>query len=298
MKNLHELSRRNFLKTSGGLASALMLPGALMAEPFLAKPKMQLGLVTYLWGKDWGLPTLIKNCEKAGIYGVELRVNHAHGVEPSLSAAERKEVKARFKDSKLINLGPGTNQEYHSADPAEVKKNIEGTKEYIKLSHDTGGSGVKVKPNGFNKEMSKEATIEQIGKALNECGKFAGDYGQQIRVEVHGRETQELPNIDKIMEVADNKNVTVCWNCNNEDLNGQGLEYNFNLVKDRFGDTVHIRELNVGDYPYQQLMNLFVDMNYKGWILLEARTDPGDRVAALIEQKQLFEKMIKNAQQS
>ena len=43
---------------------------------------MQLGLVTYMWGADWDLPTLIKNCQLTGFRGVELRTAHKHGVEP------------------------------------------------------------------------------------------------------------------------------------------------------------------------------------------------------------------------
>lgn len=58
---------------------------------------MNLGLVTYQWGKDWDLPTLLANCEEAGLLGVELRTEHAHGVETSLSAQERKEVKSALK---------------------------------------------------------------------------------------------------------------------------------------------------------------------------------------------------------
>jgi len=100
------------------------------------------------------------------------------------------------------------------------------------------------------------------------------------------------------MDVATHPNVGVCWNCNGQDLEGEGLVYNFNLVKDRFGETVHIRELNVGSYPYQELMNLFVGMDYAGWILLEARTKPKDRVAALIEQNEVFHQMVANAQKS
>jgi len=100
------------------------------------------------------------------------------------------------------------------------------------------------------------------------------------------------------MDVADHPNVGVCWNCNSQDLQGQGLEYNFNLVKDRFADTVHVRELNIGSYPYQELMNLFVAMDYAGWILLEARTKPKDRVKALAEQRQVFEDMVAKAQRS
>jgi hydroxypyruvate isomerase len=64
------------------------------------------------------------------------------------------------------------------------------------------------------------------------------------------------------------------------------------MVKKWFGDTVHVRELNVGNYPYQQLFDLFKGINYEGWILLEARTEPVEKVAALLEQRQLFEKMI------
>ncbi len=290
-------TRRDFLKTSTAAAAALStgalaVPSAFGASE--ASPKMQMGLVTYLWGQDWDLPTLIANCEKAGYLGVETRTQHAHGVEPSLTAAQRKEVKKRFADSPVELLGPGTNQQYDDPEPEKLKASIEGTKAFIKLSHDCGGSGVKVKPNSFHKNVPHEVTIEQIGKSLNVVGAYAADYGQEIRLEVHGT-CCELPTIKKIMDYVDQKSVGVCWNCNKQDLQGEGLEYNFNLVKDRFGKTVHVRELNLGDYPYQQLIDLFVGMNYSGWILLEARTKPADRIAALIEQREVFEKMVAKA---
>ena len=88
-----------------------------------------------------------------------------------------------------------------------------------------------------------------------------------------------------IFEIADHPNVGVCWNSNGEDLQGAGLEANFNLVKDRFADTVHVRELDEGDYPYAQLMRLFLAMNYSGWILLEARKNPDDKIAAMTQQR-------------
>lgn len=288
-------TRREFLKTSTAAAAALS--SAPLAAFGADKPgsKMQIGLVTYLWGQDWDLPTLIANCEKSGVLGVETRTQHAHGVEPSLSAAERKEVKKRFADSPVELLGPGTNQQYDDPEPEKLEASIEGTKAFIKLSHDCGGSGVKVKPNSFHKNVDREVTIEQIGKSLNVVGAFAADYGQEIRLEVHGS-CCELPTIKKIMDYVDQKSVGVCWNSNSQDLNGEGLEHNFNLVKDRFASTAHIRELNVGDYPYQKLIDLFAAMDYAGWILLECRTKPEDRVAALIEQRELFNEMVAKAQ--
>ena len=99
------------------------------------------------------------------------------------------------------------------------------------------------------------------------------------------------------MDIADHPNVGACWNSNNEDLIGQGLEYNFNLVKDRLADIVHVRELNIGEYPYQGLMDLLVGIDYEGWILLECRTDPEDKVAAMKEQVAVFQAMVKKGKE-
>jgi len=294
-------TRRNFLKQSMYVGAAVVAAGPLSGV--LARSSagpgsgMKFGLVTYLWGKDWDLPTVIANCEETRVLGVELRTQHAHGVESNLNARQRREVKKRFDDSPVTLLGPGTNFAFHHADASRLRKDIAGAKEYIKLSRDCGGSGVKVKPNDLPRNVPQEKTIEQIGKSLNELGRFGADYGQMIRLEVHGA-CAPLPIIKKIMDVADHPNVGVCWNCNGQDLDGEGLEYNFNLVKDRFGDTAHVRELNIGDYPYQELMNLFVSMDYDGWILLEARTNPGDRVKALAEQRQVFGQMVAKAHSS
>ncbi|UCE50292.1 MAG: PmoA family protein [Phycisphaerales bacterium] len=291
-------SRRDFLKQSMylGVAAASSSPLSRVFAAGSAGSKMKFGLVTYLWGQDWDLGTLIANCEKTEVLGVELRTEHAHGVESSLNRRQRREVKKRFADSPVTLLGPGTNFAFHHTDPAKLRSDIDGAKEYIKLSYDCGGTGIKVKPNDLPKGVPHEKTIEQIGKSLNELGRYAAEYDQMVRVEVHGRGTSALPVMKAIMDVAEHPNVGVCWNCNSQDLDGEGLEYNFNLVKDRFADTVHIRELNVGDYPYQQLMNLFVKMDYNGWVLLEARTKQKDRVRALAEQRHVFQDMVAKAQ--
>ena len=291
--NLNQ-SRRSFIQKSLIAGAGLTLIDPFSAKAMMKKSKMKLGLVTYQWGKDWDLPTLIANCEKAGLLGVELRTQHAHGVETNLSASQRVDVKKRFADSPVTCVGYGANFDYHHIDQDLVKKNIQGTKDYLQLCKDIGATGIKVKPNNLPKEVSREKTIAQIAASLNEVGKFAKDLGQVIRVEVHGNLTQQIPNMKAIFEQVTEKSVKMCWNCNDQDLLPPGLEPNFNSVKKYFGDTVHIRELNVGDYPYQDLMDLFVDIKYDGWILLEARTEPADRIAAMKEQLEIFNKMIGN----
>ena len=288
-------SRRRFLRQSIAVGAAAVVAGPLGALHSPAgerdRSKMRLGLCTYLWGQDWDLPTILANCRKSGVLGVELRTQHKHGVEPSLNARQRAEVKKRFAASPVTFVGLGTNECFDNPDPARLRQSIEAAKNFVRLSHDCGGSGVKVKPNEFHKGVPHEKTIEQIGASLNELGRFAADFGQQIRLEVHGS-CGELTTIRAIMDVADHPNVGVCWNSNPQDLKGQGLEHNFNLVKRRLGATAHIRELNSPGYPYRQLIDLLVAADYTGWLLLECSSKPKDCVAAMAAQESLFERML------
>jgi len=291
-------SRRQFLGCCAGLAAVGAWKTSSATATELAVPPgfdMAYGLVTYQWGKDWDLPTLIQNCEKAGVAGVELRTTHAHGVEPTLDAAQRGAVQRAFQQSSVTLVGLGSNERFDDPDPAVVKKAIEASKAFIRLSHDVGGSGVKVKPDRFHEGVPREKTIEQIGQALNELGRYGAGFGQQVRLEIHGQ-CAELPTIKAIMDVADEPNVAVCWNSNQQDLQGAGLAANYELVKKRFGATCHVRELDSKDYPYQQLIDLMVQDDYAGYVMLEASSQPADPVAALAAQVALFKKMVAAAQ--
>ena len=284
-------SRREFLRKSAVIVSAASMP-ALTQRTAQADPgdKCRLGLVTYLWGKDLTLPQLIDACEQSEVLGLELRTTHKHGVERDLNQSQRADVKKRFDDSPAVLVGIGSNERYDSPDPAKVKAAIEATRDFILLSRDVGGSGVKVKGDRFYNDIPREKTIEQVASALHQLGDFGADHGQEIRLEVHGG-FSDLPVHHEIMKATDHPNVRTCWNSNRNDLQGKGLEYNFNLVKDYFGQTAHVRALQNEDYPFPKLIKLFTSINYDGWLLLEARGDvkPHEVAARLREQKELFE---------
>jgi endonuclease IV len=294
--SITHLHRRDLLRQSAAAVTALV--AGPYASPLFAvdppKSGPSFGLVTYMIAHDWDLATLIANCEKTEVLGAELRTTHKHGVEPSLSAQQRKEAKKRFADSRVTLVGLGSNENFDNPDPAILRKAIDTTKEFVKLAHDLGTSGVKVKPNDFHKDVPREKTIQQIGESLLELGKFAADYDQQIRLEVHGQ-CAELPTIKQIIDIADHPNVAVCWNSNVVDLRGEGLEHNFSLVRNRFGNTCHVRRLDSSDYPFQQLIALLVKTDYRGWVLLEDGKPAEDRIGELIEQRKLFEQFVTTA---
>ena len=180
-------------------------------------------------------------------------------------------------DGPVELAGLGSAFEYHSPDPDELRKHIDGTKEYCQLAADVGAPGVKVRPNGFaeDKGVTKEQTIEQIGLSLRECGEFAQGLGVQIRLEVHGGGTCHVPYIKQMMDVADHDNVFVCWNSNQNDLIDGSIDSNFELVKDKIA-LVHMRDICLPDYPWEHLLTLLKESGYQGYTLSEmpANEDP------------------------
>jgi hypothetical protein len=142
---MRKKSRRDFLQAGLAATGSLALVGANQAvsafadklsNPALGGGGFKLGLVTYNLAKDWDIPAIIKNCEMTGFEAVELRTTHKHGVEPALGKEQRIEVKHRFAGTKVRLLSLGTICEFHSPDPAVVRKNIDDCKRFIELAQD------------------------------------------------------------------------------------------------------------------------------------------------------------------
>jgi sugar phosphate isomerase/epimerase len=291
---MNTLSRRSFLAASV-LAGTSGLRSPLAAAEDAAKFK--LGIVTYNVPKDWDLPTLLKVCKEVGIAAIECRTTHKHGVEPSLSADQRKDVKKQFADSNVVFWGCGSVCEFHSDNPAVVKKNIEECKQFVKLVQDIGGLGVKVRPNGVPKGANEQKTFEQIGKALQECGKAAADAGIDICVEVHGAITQLPKNMKTIMEACGHKSVGVTWNSNGTDVEKGSVAASFELLKPWIR-SCHINDLEndaKGKYPYRELFRLFRGIGYDRYTMCEVGKayDAEEGAKFLKGYKTLWDKLVK-----
>jgi sugar phosphate isomerase/epimerase len=255
-------NRRRFLQSSAALAAAGLAAPALRAAPAKsdeAPLKFRLGLVTYNLAANWTRADILKICKGVGVSPVEFRTMHKHGVEPSLSKDERKEIRKQFADAGVEIWGCGTVCEFQSPDAAVVKKNIETCKEFVDLVADLGGKGVKVRPNGLPKGVPEEKTLEQIGKSLIPCGKAAADAGVEIFVEVHGTGTSKPANMKTIMEHCGHPKVGLTWNSNREDIKDGSVAESFKMLW-QWIRSCHINELHkdlTGVYPYRELFRLF-----------------------------------------
>ena len=264
-----QIARRGFLKTSITTGSAVSMLGwsSQQAQSRESRPTypLRIGLMTYTLAREWDLDTIIKNCKEVTWEHVELRTTHAHGVEVNLSKSERREVRKKFEDAGLKS-SLASAFAYHWNDPKKVREHIEGTKEYTILAHDIGALGIRVFPNAVlvDKDIPEEQTLEQISEALAEVGKFASDYGVEIRVSNHGKGTNRVYRIRKILDYANSEHVYMNWNCDSTDVEDPGFEANFNMVKDRIRN-IHMHDLWNKKYPYRKLFALLTQAGYKGY---------------------------------
>jgi sugar phosphate isomerase/epimerase len=275
--------RRDFLRAGAlGAGLAAAAAPAARAEP-PGGPPFRLGLVTYNVAAAWDLGTLLKVCMAAGISPVEFRTTHKHGVEPSLSKDQRREVRRCCADAGVAVWGCGTVCEFQSPDPAVVQKNIETCKQFVGLVADLGGKGVKVRPNALPREVPVEKTLEQIGKALVPCGRAAADAGVEIWVEVHGPGTSHPPHMKAVMEHCGHPRVGLTWNSNATDVTNGSVAESFRLLAP-WVRSCHINDLykdQSGAYPYRELFRLLRAAGYDRATLCEVgRVYPDPEVGA------------------
>ncbi|HOA74859.1 MAG TPA: sugar phosphate isomerase/epimerase family protein [Phycisphaerae bacterium] len=297
------ISRRGFLQASAvsAVAASVGSPASRAADRPIPgdivtprpERKYQLGMVTYNIAPDWDIPTIIERCRELGLAAVELRSTHKHGVEPTLSKAERREVRKRFADSPVRLWGLGSACEYHSTDPAVVAKNIELTKQFIELAADVGAATLKVRPNGLPKEVSEEQTLEQIGRSLRTVGQAAEAAGVEICCEMHGHGTSEPRHMRRIMEIADHPAVGVTWNSNPVDVQNETIRHSFEMMRPWIRN-VHINELT-STYPWRELFTLLRSAGYDRYTLMEIQNlqtqDPKDVMRFLRFYKALWEEL-------
>lgn len=272
------VNRRDFLSAClslpavGGMVAGFSPQGSATGQPTPAA--YRLGMVTYNMGKDMTLDELLAFCGKTGLHGVELRTTHRHGVEVELDAPARAAVRQRFSDSPVALVGLGSAFEFHAKGSAEVRRNIDGAKAYAQLAADVGAPGIKLRPNGVHADEPIDATCERIGKAWREVAVFAGDLGVQTRMEVHGKGSSDPRNIRKMIDAADHPNALVCWNSNPTDRDAQGsIATGFDLLKDRLA-LVHINEIGINQYPWQDLFDRLTAHGYTGYCLAEIAYNP------------------------
>ncbi len=254
---------------------------------------MELGLLTHNMARSWDLSTLLDRAQSLGFDGISLRVDqgHAHGVELSLSPAQRRELQDRVTSSGLEICGLSSGCRYDVLDARELRSQIDRTKTLLQLASDVGASGLKVFGNNFHEDegVSRDETIHQIASALKECAEFAVGLtpasasvqsSAEVRFEMHG-DVNPWPHAVQLMELTDHPSVSLIYNCDPRDVVNGSIQDTLEHIRPWLRH-VHLHDLS-DPFPCRGLFGFLVDMEYAGYMVgeLPASSDP-ERVLAYL----------------
>ena len=234
---------------------------------------MQLGLVTYQWGgvgfahtdqklRDHGVSRsrTAHNAQTWRRAGIE-----RYPAERGRQAVRRQPGGARRAGERLrIPIGG-------SGRRAEEYRRREGVHPALPRCRRHGRQSVPERPAGRSAGGQDTGADRPVARRNR---RVCAGYGVEIRLEIHGRGTSEIPNIRKIMDVSKHSGSKLCWNCNAEDSAGAGIAANFQSVQDRLG-TVHVHDL-ISSYPWPELFALLKKADFQGWTLLEEGSPTAD----------------------
>ncbi|MYA03543.1 MAG: sugar phosphate isomerase/epimerase [Caldilineaceae bacterium SB0664_bin_22] len=134
---------------------------------------------------ELSLQAMLDTAADLGYAGIEPRVdaNHAHGVETSLSPAQRRDVRARVADSAADICCIASSSRY--SEPATLEENLAQTRREIALAGDLGVPVLRVFGGQIADGIDRDAAIDNLSAALARVADEAGQAGVTVCVETH-----------------------------------------------------------------------------------------------------------------
>ncbi|MES2847846.1 MAG: sugar phosphate isomerase/epimerase family protein, partial [Bacteroidota bacterium] len=185
-----------------------------------------------------------------------------------------------IKDAGLKIVDLGSSCTLHFAEGAERTKNIDEGKRFIDLANDIECPYIRVFPNLFPKEQTKEKTMQLISDGLLELADHAKGSKVKVLLESHG-DLVYTDDIEKIMQAATHEQTGLIWDvCNMWVITKEKPEQVYKKLKKYIHHT-HIKDaklvegkpqytlLGKGEVPIITAIDILANDNYKGYYSFE-----------------------------
>jgi len=262
------MSRRTFLSTTAALAGAAMAPRLFAAD---ADKRIRVSSCTI--GMD--------GAKKAGLDGIEVNVGGAADTLNIARQQTRDDLKAQMRSTGLAisSFMMGLLNSYPLATdprgPAWLEQSIDAAR-------DLGAQVILVaffgKGSLGNAKNPKKPEIDAVVERVKAAAPRAKDAGVILGLENTLSAQQNAEILDRIANPA----VKIYYDVGN--LTGQGYDVpaEVRFLKDRIA-IFHFKDgrdyLGEGRIKFEPIRDAMLEINYKGWIVLEASHPSGNAVA-------------------
>lgn len=272
------MNRRNFIQQTGALAI-----GALGLSAFKAKSKNPLLAFSTLGCPDWTLPQIIEFASKHGFKGIEVRGLLRQMDLPLCKEFDSQNLSStkhlmQDHDLKFVNLGSSCT--LHFADAAQRQKNLDEGKRFVDLAQKLECPYIRVFPNNFPKEQTKEQTLELIAAGLKELGDYSTNSKVKVLMETHG-DVLYIGDLVQLMKMVNHSRVGLVWDMTNMWVKTKESPTNAYKVLRNYIHHTHIKNANVvdgkitytrlaeGQVPIFETIDVLRDGGYPGYYSFE-----------------------------
>lgn len=209
---LKSLTRRDFIKINSSLLLATTFP----AFFFNKKYKPLLSFST-LGCPDWSFEKIVAFAGQNKYDGIEFRgIQHEMDLTKCDAFSDKNLSSSiqllKGKNLKVVNLGSSCM--LHLPEGDERQKNLDEAKRFINLAQKLNCPYVRVFPNDFPDNQTREQTIQLIVDGLKYLGEYASDKIAAVLLETHGKVVY-TKDLQIIMQQAQHPHVGLVWDAYN-----------------------------------------------------------------------------------
>ncbi len=270
------MNRKKFLQTSLGI---------LIGSQAFSKPKNKRKLCfNTLACPDWSLREVLENAKKYGYKAVEIR-----GIEgdvdilnsPEFAPSKIADIRNMSEDFGVKILNLNSSVVLHEYEPDKRAKNLDTAKRYIDLAQQLDCPFVRVFPDKFPKEKSKEFSLDTIKSNYETLLDYCKGSKVKVLLDAHG-DLVWSDDLLKIMQGLDKKHVGIIWDFFNMHLTTkespqkmyETLKPYIEIVqiKDGFfkpNNTYEYTLTGKGEVPINEILRIIEGDKYKGFISFE-----------------------------
>lgn len=223
------------------------------------------------------LDELLATAARYGYAGVEPRVSgqQAHGIDVSLDATQRGNVRGRFEASGVAMCCLAVSSRY--ADPATVEQEVRDTAAFIDLAGDLACPRLRVFGGALPDGVSRDRAIAQVADALTSVAAQAAARGVTICLETHDAWTDPA-HVAAVMEKVAHPNIAVNWDVMHPvRASGSTMDEAYRALKpwirhvhvhDGVNDESKLMFLPIGDgdFDHRRVVELLVGDGYEGYV--------------------------------
>lgn len=272
-------SRKQFIQNS-----AILFAAAMSGSAFTLQKNKPLLAFSTLGCPDWSFQKIVDFAAANGYSGLEVRgIKRQMDLTKCDEFSSPEQIRATLslmkeKGLKFINLGASANMHFHEG--PEKEKSITEAKSFIDLAQKINCPYVRVFPNKFPKDRTKDQTIQTVAENLLTLGKYAKERNVIVLLETHG-DFSGSDDILKVMKAASHPNIALVWDISNmwtitkespQEVYKKLKKYIVHThIKDAKlnGDKLQYSLLGQGDVPIFEAIDLLYKDGYKGYYSFE-----------------------------